>query len=93
MKTKSLAFRCPIELMRRVDAVAEAMGTTRSAIIIESVRLLAADVRSRGGRLVPPYAGNLTPAELLRRAERPHPSARLSLLSGVVSAVKIPSQP
>lgn len=78
MKTKLLAFRCPVELMQRVDAVAEAMGTTRTAIIVEAVKLLAADVRSRGGRLVPPYAGKLNLPTALAETNAPDtpPAAR-----------------
>jgi hypothetical protein len=69
MKTKLLAFRCPVELMQRVDAVADLMRTTRSAIVVEAVKLLIADVRSRGGRLVPPHTGGFDLPEALLRTE------------------------
>lgn len=58
MSTKPIAFRCPVELMQRVDAVAAALGTTRSAIITEAVRLLCCEIRARGGRMVQPYSGD-----------------------------------
>ncbi len=57
MKTKSVAFRCPVSLMQRVDAVASALGVTRTAIVVEAVRMLIREVRSRDGRLVPPFSG------------------------------------
>lgn len=58
MGSKLVAFRCPVALMRRLDTVAAALGTTRSAVVIEAVRLLSREVRARGGRLVPPYSGS-----------------------------------
>lgn len=69
MKTKLLAFRCPVELMKRVDTVATIMNTTRSAIVLESLRILVSEVRARDGRLVPPFSGEFKLPEALRRAE------------------------
>ena len=66
MSSKTIAFRCPVSLMRRVDAVAAALGTTRSAVVLEAVRLLSREVRSRGGYLVPPYEGEDLLASLQR---------------------------
>ncbi len=66
MSSKTIAFRCPVALMQRVDAVAAALGTTRSAIVLEAVRLLSREVRSRGGYLVPPYEGEDILASLQR---------------------------
>ncbi len=57
MKTKSVAFRCPVTLMQRVDTVAAALGVTRTALVVEAVRMLIREVRRRDGRLVPPYSG------------------------------------
>lgn len=57
MKTKSVAFRCPVSLMQRVDTVAAALGVTRTALVVEAVRMLIREVRNRDGRLVPPYSG------------------------------------
>lgn len=52
--------------MQRVDAVAAALGTTRSAVVLAAVRLLSREVRSRGGYLVPPYEGEDILASLQR---------------------------
>jgi len=65
MSTKLIAFRCPVELMQRVDAVAAALGTTRSSLVVAAVRLLAEEVRGRNGRLVPSYSGD----DILERLE------------------------
>lgn len=59
MGSKLVAFRCPVALMRRVDTVASALGTTRSSVIIEAVRMLSQEARTRGGRLVPPYKSDV----------------------------------
>ncbi len=55
--TKLIAFRCPVELIRKVDMIARAMNTTRTGVIIEAVRLFARQVHARGGRVIPPYEG------------------------------------
>lgn len=55
--TKLIAFRCPEELIQKLDTIAETLGTTRTAVILEAVRLFARTVNQRGGRLVPPYEG------------------------------------
>jgi hypothetical protein len=43
--------------MQRVDTVAAALGVTRTALVVEAVRMLIREVRNRDGRLVPPYSG------------------------------------
>jgi hypothetical protein len=53
-------------VMQRVDAVAAALGTTRSAVVLAAIRLLSREVRSRGGYLVPPYEGEDILASLQR---------------------------
>ncbi len=70
MKTKSVAFRCPVSLMQRVDAVAAALGVTRTALVVEAVRMLIREVRNRDGRLVPPYSGKDALAALKASSEK-----------------------
>lgn len=55
--SKLIAFRCPVELIKKVDTIARAMNTTRTGVIVEAVRLFARQVHARGGRVVPPYEG------------------------------------
>ncbi len=53
--TRLIAFRCPVELLEKMDLLAAAVQSNRTAVILESIRLLARQARKRGGHLVPPY--------------------------------------
>lgn len=55
--TRLVAFRCPLPLLEKVDAIAKAMHTSRTAVIIEALRLFMREIKARGGRVVPPYEG------------------------------------
>lgn len=54
--------------MQRVDAVAAALGTTRTAIVTDAVRLLCCEIRARGGKMVPPYDDDKLLDEILLNA-------------------------
>lgn len=55
--SKLIAFRCPVDLIEKIDQIAKAMGTTRTGVVIEAVRLFTRQVHERGGRVIPPYKG------------------------------------
>lgn len=55
--SKLIAFRCPAELIGKIDQIAKAMNTTRTGVVLEAVRLLSRQVHARGGRVIPPYEG------------------------------------
>lgn len=57
MNSKLVAFRCPQELLSRVDAAAKELGVPRSRIIAEAIRVFIQTVNGRRGRVVPPYRG------------------------------------
>lgn len=57
MATKMITFRCAPQLLVRITDLAKAQGKTRTRIITEAIRLFAHTVKSRGGRIVPPYDG------------------------------------
>ncbi|MBR1997172.1 MAG: hypothetical protein IKC90_00220 [Akkermansia sp.] len=59
MATKMITFRCAPEILARITDLAKAQGKTRTRIITEAVRLFAHTVKSRGGRVVPPYDKNI----------------------------------
>ncbi len=63
MDTRLIAFRCPVELIEKMDLLAAAVQSNRTAVILESIRLLARQARKRGGHLIPPYT-NAAMAEL-----------------------------
>ncbi len=60
VETRLIAFRCPIELIEKMDQLAAAVQSNRTAVILESIRLLARHARKRGGHLIPPYNYNAT---------------------------------
>lgn len=53
MGFKLIAFRCPSDLLERLDRLASATNSSRSVIIAEAVRVFAEEVRARGGYIVP----------------------------------------
>lgn len=55
MPSRLIAFRCPEELLKRVDQLALSMHVSRTAVMLEAARLLACHIRGRGGYLIPPY--------------------------------------
>ncbi len=63
VETRLIAFRCPVELIEKMDQLACAVQSNRTAVILESIRLLARQARKRGGHLIPPYT-NAATAEL-----------------------------
>ncbi len=56
--TRLIAFRCPVELIDKMDQLATAVQSNRTAVILESIRLLSRQARKRGGHLIPPYTGS-----------------------------------
>lgn len=60
MEQKIITFRCPKELVDRVDVLADALNMTRSALVVDMIRIFCRQVRNRKGRVVPGYtAGSL----------------------------------
>jgi len=53
MGFKLIAFRCPVDLLERIDSLASAANCSRSIVLSESVRVLIEEVRARGGYIVP----------------------------------------
>lgn len=55
MQYKIVTFRCPTPLAARLDRLAETVGRTRNALVIEMIRVFAQQVRRRRGRVLPRY--------------------------------------
>ncbi len=75
VETRLIAFRCPVELIEKMDQLATAVQSNRTAVILESIRLLARQARKRGGHLIPPYT-SATTAELSFTPRPRKPRAR-----------------
>lgn len=61
MNTKIISFRCPTDLLGKLDFTAEHFKRTRNSVLLAAVRLFARQVREQqGGAIVPPL-----PAEML----------------------------
>ncbi len=58
VETRLIAFRCPVELIEKMDQLATAVQSNRTAVILESIRLLARQARKRGGHIIPPYTAS-----------------------------------
>ncbi len=58
VETRLIAFRCPVELIDKMDQLATAVQSNRTAVILESIRLLARQARKRGGHIIPPYTNS-----------------------------------
>ncbi len=48
-------FRCPEELLEKMDELAVSLHRSRNAVMVEAVRLFCLHVRSNGGYVIPPY--------------------------------------
>lgn len=55
MQYKIVTFRCPTPLAARLDKLAETVGRTRNALVIEMIRVFVQQVRRRRGRVLPCY--------------------------------------
>ncbi len=53
MVFKLISFRCPADLLERIDSLASAANCSRSVVLAESVRIFAEKVRTRGGYILP----------------------------------------
>ncbi len=58
VETRLIAFRCPVELIEKMDQLATAVQSNRTTVILEAIRLLARQARKRGGHIVPPYTSS-----------------------------------
>ena len=58
-----------MELIEKMDQLAAAVQSNRTAVILESVRLLSRQARKRGGHIIPPY----TPAAVGELCFTPRP--------------------
>ncbi len=56
VETRLIAFRCPVELIEKMDQLATSVQSNRTAVILESIRMLARQARKRGGHIIPPYS-------------------------------------
>ncbi len=64
MKSKLVAFRCPLELLDKLDIIEEQTQSNRTAIIIEALRIFTRQVQKRGGQVVPAYTPSAIPKDL-----------------------------
>lgn len=55
MEQKIITFRCPKELVERVDKLADSLRMTRSALVVDMIRVFCRQVRNRKGRVVQGY--------------------------------------
>ncbi len=77
MDTRLIAFRCPVELIDKMDLLAAAVQSNRTAVILESIRLLARHARKRGGHLIPPYNGSsISEVSFTPRPRKPRTQTR-----------------
>lgn len=53
MGFKLIAFRCPVDLLERIDSLASATNSSRSVVLAESVRIFIKEVLARDGYIVP----------------------------------------
>lgn len=53
MVFKPISFRCPADLLERIDSLASAANGSRSVVLVESVRIFAEKERTRGGYILP----------------------------------------
>ena len=58
VETRLIAFRCPVELIDKMDQLATAVQSNRTAVILESIRLMSKQARKRGGHIIPPYTAS-----------------------------------
>jgi len=52
-----VTLRTPVELMRRIDVIAERRRVTRSALVAKVIEEFIAEIQQRG-YLIPPYGGD-----------------------------------
>lgn len=52
--TKIISIRCPQDMLDQVDMLSKHMHMSRSAFVVEAIRIFIDQVRKRGGFIVPP---------------------------------------
>lgn len=73
MSTKIVAFRCPVELLEKVDLTAGHFQRTRNSVLLAAVRLFSRQLREQqGGIMTQPMADDL----LTRETMFPHPESK-----------------
>ena len=73
MSTKIVAFRCPVELLEKVDLTAGHFKRTRNSVLLAAVRLFSRQLREQqGGGMTLPMADEL----LTRETMVPRPESR-----------------
>ena len=73
MSTKIVAFRCPAELLEKIDLTAGHFKRTRNSVLLAAVRLFARQLREQqGGTMIQPMADEL----LTRETMFPHPESK-----------------
>lgn len=56
MGIKPISFRCPVDLIERLDYLSMEVRCSRNAVIINAIQLLCQEVRERGGYVIPSYS-------------------------------------
>ena len=56
MSSKLVAFRCHADLLSKLDELANAANSNRSAVLVEAIRIFTRQVQRRGGQVVPAYS-------------------------------------
>lgn len=76
MGIKPISFRCPVDLIERLDYLSKEVRCSRNAVIINAIQLLCQEVRERGGYVIPSYSYEISLDDLafLEEFERPLPS-------------------
>lgn len=71
MSTRIVTFRCPAELLARIDGTAKYFKRTRNTVMLAAVRLFARQLREQhNGVLSPPLPADLlTPATMFPKPE------------------------
>lgn len=55
MDHQLISFRCPNDLLKRINRLAFATRSSRTLVITEAVRIFTEEIRKRGGYIVPPF--------------------------------------
>lgn len=73
MNTRIIAFRCPAELLEKIDLTAGYFNRTRNSVLLAAVRLFARQLREQqGGTMIQPMADEL----LTRETMFPQPESK-----------------
>ena len=54
--SRIVTFRCPVDLLKKVDGTADSYKRSRNSVLLAAVRLFSRQLRERGGSLVLPMS-------------------------------------